>query len=555
MTSAQTRTPAILKGPAFAERMDAVCRDPIDPQPLDGLKYEHVLLPSLWGGELLFGLLGTLAHAFRIRGSEATVLLCDQLLPACTAKKAFHRESACTRWCYRNAGPFAQAMRLPHRWHGEFITEAERVECRRLAGRVPVEEIPEFRWRDVDLGPNVLRSLECYLQVGQADLDDPAVRDEAYAFLTSAMFLTVVADRVLEQLEIDKVVLPDGMKNNWGVMRQVANRRGIPVDVIRFGLRGYSIRFERDRPPAPPALMGEWDTWRHAPLTPDQERWLDEYLARREKVPYEYRSAEWQTHIDDPQRVREQIGLPADVDGSVFAMFPNVSFDAGKTRTSAAAFDDAQAWVAETIERFRRWPEHRLLVKVHPAEHHRQATDRLIPYLQSRFDPWPTNVHLIPPDTDVTTHAVIRLIDCALVYTSTVGVEASVLGVPVILVGGGWNVGRGFTTDVATPQAYFELLDHMGETGELPPANVELARRYAYALFFRSNIPIEFYTVLNQDVTEIRYERLADLAPGNDPALDAVCRGVLLDEPFEAPEPTATTADRSHAPVEACALE
>ena len=112
----QAPTIPILKGPAFAERLAEVCHDGLPAiRRLPDLRYERILIPHLVGGELPYALHGVIGQALRMRGAEVTALVCDSFLPACVSRKVDHYESACTRWCHRNAEPFARAMGLPCR--------------------------------------------------------------------------------------------------------------------------------------------------------------------------------------------------------------------------------------------------------------------------------------------------------------------------------------------------------------------------------------------------------------------------------------------------------
>jgi hypothetical protein len=102
-------------------------------------------------------------------------------------------------------------------------------------------------------------------------------------------------------------------------------------------------------------------------------------------------------------------------------------------------------------------------------------------------------------------------------------------------VGGGWHAGRGISTDVKTPAAYFQALQQLLQRGIPPIASLETARRYAYTVFFRSSLPIRHYQAMDTGMTELCLDSLHDLQPGHDPTNDTICRGVLLDEPFENP--------------------
>jgi hypothetical protein len=533
MPSTQTASP--IKGSQYAEQLARVCAGPLPRHPLEGLKYRRILLPGMVGGELYFSLVGMIGQALRIRGAEATALLCDRFLPGCTLQKVDHFESACTRWCHKNAGPFAEAMALPHHWYGEFITEDEIAHCDQVASQITPADMRTLEYLGIPLGRHIALSVESFFKVGSFDPENPAMLAKARGFVRSAMYLTHVGLRAVDRFRIDKVLLEDGKKVNWGVIRSVAFHKGIPVDCIRAGLRGHSIRFEYDRPPEAMLLMPEWENWKHLPLTAAQETALDQYLARREKVPFEHRGAEWQAHLADLDEVRRRVDLPAPVAGRVFSMFPNVSFDAGLTSTTTA-FKTANEWIAQSIRFIADRPEHHLLVKVHPAECRRNAQDPLIPYLTQQFPALPPNVHLVPPDSGITAQAIARLSDWVLVYTSTVSVEAAAIGKPVMLVGGGWNSGRGFTQDIRSAPEYFEKLSAICSGQWNPPHPLEMARRYAYAFFFRSNIPVNHYSVLDLGVTSLNINSLEDLAPGRDRSMDTVCRTILYDAPGENPD-------------------
>lgn len=616
--------PAILKGASFTARLSEVSREPLPIQPLADLKYRRILIPGVLGGEVQFALLGFIGQALRLRGAEVTALMCDEFLPACTLQKVDHHEKACSRWCHKNAGPFAKALRLPHRWYSEFITTAERAECDRIAAETPAGQLMSFRWRGVDFGRHVHLSIDSHFKVGCHDPNNPAMVAKAYEFLRGAMYLVRIAERALEQLRIDKVFMEDGQKIDWGVFRSVAALRGIPVDVAMGSTRGGSITLERDRPGRRTLLMPEWPRWRDQPLTAAQRHRLEAYFDTRATVPYEGRSlCSWAVPAHDaevrrrlnlepaagphsdrrtgeanadgagsvgcgpyradgnagpsggsfrvgadagqpdrdprgsshgseqpaggsgqvansagepgcgPSQVATSAGRPGRGPARVFGMFPNLSYDAGLTSTDPA-FPTAAEWVVQTIRFFgeRAAGDSVLVVKAHPAELERRVLDPVLSEVRRRCEVLPPNVRLIPPESTLTAHDVIRQLDVALVYTSTVAVEAAYLGKPVVLVGGGPHFGMGITHDVATPAEYFELLAEMC-AGRMPPAVPRAVQeRYAYAVFFRSVLPVRFYSERELNITAIHLDRLADLAPGYDESLDAICRGILLDEPF-----------------------
>jgi len=524
----------VLRGDALGEQLARVCAVQPPRQPLADNAHKNILIPHMVGGELEYALFGFLGKALELRGAKVVGLLCDSLLPACVCRKVDHYESACTRWCHRNSGSYAAAMGLTHRWYSEFISPDEIKQCHQLAQAVAPDVIAGFVHDGIAIGSLVPQSVESYFRVGNFDPGDTRMAEIARDFLASGLCLIKIANRVIDACAIDKIVSDCGMQVEWGVFRLVAAKRGIPVDVINVGLRGSAVKLEIDRPGRPTQRVAGWDRWRNLPLTAGQNAALDAYLQKREITPYEFKGEQWQNRVAELDAARRLMGVPADTDGMIFAMFPNVGFDAGKTK-DRPAFDYAADWVVETINWFANHPRHHLIVKVHPGEHHREARDPLVELIERRCGDVPCNVHVVPPETSVTAQSAVKLADVCLVYTSTVAVEAVGLGKPVILVGGGRHGGHGVTIDVASRDAYFDLLESIVRENRAPDSPGELGRRYAYAVFFRADIPIQHFRMLDIHVADLLIDSLADLLPGQDACMDALCRGVLLDEPFENP--------------------
>ena len=56
-------------------------------------------------------------------------------------------------------------------------------------------------------------------------------------------------------------------------------------------------------------------------------------------------------------------------------------------------------------------------------------------------------------------------------------------------------------------------------------------------MFFRGALPIRHYSAMYPNITALHLNGLEELAPGRDAAMDVICRGILLDEPFMLKDP------------------
>ena len=105
----------------------------------------------------------------------------------------------------------------------------------------------------------------------------------------------------------------------------------------------------------------------------------------------------------------------------------------------------------------------------------------------------PENIHLISAEDQTNTYDLLEIADVGLVYTTTVGLEMAMSGVPVLVVGQTHYRGKGFTFDPSTWEDYFSMLVSFGQDREsfrLTSEQIELAWQYAYIFFFEYPAPI-----------------------------------------------------------------
>jgi hypothetical protein len=154
-------------------------------------------------------------------------------------------------------------------------------------------------------------------------------------------------------------------------------------------------------------------------------------------------------------------------------------------------------WLAQMVRHFAGHPETQLIVRVHPGEL-LGAGHPSVEIVRSELSQLPPHVIVIPPDSKINTYDLIELARVGLVYTTTVGLEMAMAGVPVIVAGQTHYRGKGFTTDPVTIEECLEAIDQelRGTRGESSAADrVELAWRYAYRFFFEYPFPFPWHLI------------------------------------------------------------
>jgi len=192
-------------------------------------------------------------------------------------------------------------------------------------------------------------------------------------------------------------------------------------------------------------------------------------------------------------------------------------------------------WALQTIDYFARRPELQLIIRIHPAEVRGTIPSRqpMVTEIQRAFPTLPDNVFIIPPESQISTYAVMLQCNAVIIYGTKTGVELTGMGIPVIVGGEAWIRNKGLTMDASSPEEYFRLLDQLPLQKPLDEAVTRRARRYAYHFFFRRMIPLEMMEPApGWPPYRIQLSGLDDLLPGHSMGLDVICDGILNGTEF-----------------------
>jgi hypothetical protein len=154
-------------------------------------------------------------------------------------------------------------------------------------------------------------------------------------------------------------------------------------------------------------------------------------------------------------------------------------------------------WISRTVQYFTGRPDVQLIIRIHPGEvlTHGQSMAEVVRQVLPKP---PEHIRLIGPKDKINTYDLIDVADLGLVYTTTVGLEMAMNGLPVIVSGKTHYRARGFTYEPDNWVAYFKLLGTMLDNPKsyrLTKNQVEHAWRYAYRFFFDFPRPFPWHLV------------------------------------------------------------
>lgn len=288
----------------------------------------------------------------------------------------------------------------------------------------------------------------------------------------------------------DVLVTPNGSILEMGAVYQAARWLGIPAVTYEFGEQRGRIWLAYNDEIMLQHTDELWAGLKDQPLTIEQENQIRSLYASRQNASlWENFSRRWQ---GQPSQGGQQARQALNLDGRpVVLLAANVIGDS-LTLGRQVFSRDMTEWLQVTMRFFAERRDAQLVVRVHPGERYTKGPS-VADVIQQSIPELPGNIHVVAAGEALNTYDLVEIADLGLVYTTTVGMEMAMAGVPVIVSGQTHYRLKGFTLDPNTWEEYSDLLDQTlarAQAARLDQAQVERAWRYAYRFFF--DYPLAF---------------------------------------------------------------
>jgi hypothetical protein len=427
-----------------------------------------------------------------------------------------------------------------HRY-SEWLTPVERQEAAHLARTTPLHEVETFRLDGLAVGEHAYAGALRFFATGSLQ-DEPHGERVLRRYLEAALLTVFATRRLFRAVGFSSAVFTHGIYVPWGLVGEVARDERVHVSTWNVAYRKRRFIFSHDDTYHHTLLTEPREHWEGLNLTPSQEKQLLEYLSSRREGLFDWIVFHRPTK-QDPADIAKRVGI--DPAKPVIGLLTNVSWDA-QLHYPANAFPSMLEWLARTCEYFAGRPDLQLLIRVHPAEISGFPPSRqpILRELQKRVPRLASNIFVVPPESGMSTYALMSLCNAAVIYGTKMGVELTSVGLPVVVAGEAWIRNKGLTWDASSPEEYFRILDRLPFAARLAPEQVSRARRYAYHFFFNRMIPLPFIDPkAGYPIYRLKLERLEQLMPGQSAGLDTICDGILGKGPFVLQEKTTKPAE------------
>lgn len=394
----------------------------------------------------------------------------------------------------------------------------------------PVGELETFEYRGLPLGPLTLPSLRWALRRHHLR-DDAGTRALFGSFIQSAYRLIQEFEAFLDETDPQGVVVFNGVMYPEAAARWAAQRRGVRVITHEVAHQPLTAFFTEGQVTAYPVRIPD-----DFELSPAQNARLDAYLQERFQGNFTMAGLKfWPEMKGLDDALLEKIASHC----HLVPIFTNVIFDTSQIHANAI-FEHMFAWLDQILEIIRAHPETLFVVRAHPDELRpgKASRETVGDWLRARRAQRLPNVVYVPPDEYLSSYALIQQAKFVMAYNSTIGLEAVLMGKPVL------NGGKARYTQYPTvylpetPAEHRRMAEDFLEAAnvELPAEFVRNARRFQYYQLWRT--PLPFGAFLEPHPTQ-GYVLLKDFpveALEQSETMRVIREGILEGKEFLMPE-------------------
>jgi len=282
----------------------------------------------------------------------------------------------------------------------------------------------------------------------------------------------------------------------------LCRQRGVRVITHESGFQPFSGYFVEGQVTTYPIRIPDVD------LTPEQNARLDTDLQKRFQGLFSMAGIQFWS---------EMHGLPEDLLQNavkfkqVVAVFTNVIFDTTQLHANVA-FTNMFAWLDTLLEVFKSHPETLFVLRAHPDEARpgKSSRESVAMWFEQKAGSL-SNTRLIPPEERVSSYELIRLSRFVLTYNSTIGLEATLMGVPVLAAARAPFVDYHTVFFERDRETYLRRLESFLTAArlEVPEEAVKHTRRFMYYRYFRFSLPFGEFVEAAPPTGYVRLKRFS----------------------------------------------
>lgn len=428
--------------------------------------------------------------AFRLQGVPVAYFACNAGMSKCvlgTNRDNPHKEMPCkscvmqSQALYKNVETFERSnvQTSSVNW---FDLQRDPELVSRISS-LSISELMEFEYQGFPLGSLCLPGLRWVLRIHHLE-DDENTRYLLREYILSAWNVAQKFTKFLDETEPRAVVVFNGQFFPEATARYIAQKRGLRVITHEVGLQPATAYFTEGEATAYPIhIPDEFE------LNDAQNTKLDAYLAKRFQGDFTMAGVKFWADMKglDEAFLQKAAGFK-----QIVPIFTNVIFDTSQPHANTV-FEDMFDWLDMALEVIKQNPDTLFVIRAHPDELRVRKSSRetVEGWVASRGVDKEANVVFVGPREVLSSYELIQKSKFVMVYNSTIGLEASIMGAVVLC------AGKARFTQYPTvffPQTVEDVRRKMkefltAEKIEVPAEFKRNARRFLYYQLYRTSLP------------------------------------------------------------------
>lgn len=366
------------------------------------------------------------------------------------------------------------------------------------------------------------------------DLDDnDQTRFFLRAYMLSAYHLAREYAALIDRLNPGALVIFNGVMYPEATARWVGLQRGCRVITYEVAYEPFTAFFTEGL-----ATRYPIDIPADFELTDAQNARLDAHLERRFQGQFTMAGIRFWPEMRglDDNFIAKSSGFK-----QIVPVFTNVIYDTSQVDTNVT-FVNMFDWLDRLLEVIRSSPETLFVIRAHPDEtrpgkESQQSVQMWV--VANQVDHLP-NVIFVSPREFISSYDLIGRSKFVLVYNSSIGLEATLLGKPVVCASTARYTQYPIVHFPQTPALYLEKVDALLKADEvtIPVAHIANARRFLYYQLFRASLPFsDFITAAERPgYVHLKDFPLDRLHPDHCTTSRVLRDGILDGKPFLLPD-------------------
>lgn len=375
----------------------------------------------------------------------------------------------------------------------------------------------------IPLGPLVVPALRWRLRLHHL-VDDDATRALLREFIRSAWNVARAFSALLDQTHPQAALVFNGQFYPEATAAWLCRQRGIRVITHEVGLLPLTGYFTTGEATAYPI---------HIPasfeLNDAQNARLDAYLQNRFQGNFSMAGVQFWPEM---RRLDDAFLTKAAAFKHLVPVFTNVIFDTSQPHANTL-YPEMFTWLNDVLAAARAHPDTLFVIRAHPDESRpgKSARESVSSWVARTGADREPNIHFVPSEEFISSYELIQRAKFVLIYNSTIGLEAAILGAAVLSAGKARFTQYPTVYHPPTREDYLAMLGQFlaAEKVNALPEHAQHARRFLYYQLFRTSLPFDAFL---EPAEPKGYVRLKDfpltaLHPENSPTLATLLKGIL----------------------------